>query len=301
MSAPGEIATQQNAAGIGSGEVTEPAWSTVIRPHGRWFDLRLGELWTYRDLVFLFVRRDFVAQYQQTILGPMWHVVQPLLTTVTFTIVFGRIARIPTDTLPPFLFYLSGTVLWGFFSSSFTKTSNTFVANANIFGKIYFPRLAVPISTLGTSLIGFVIQLFIFLCFLAYFMLQGAPVDPNLWVLATPFLLLLMAGIGLGGGVILSAFTTRYRDLVSVVTFGVSLLMYMTPIVYPLSEVPATYRPIVMANPITPIVEAFRYAYLGVGTISAAHLTYAAIFAAAILFTGILIFNRIERTFMDTV
>jgi lipopolysaccharide transport system permease protein len=251
--------------------------------------------------VLLFVRRDFVAQYQQTILGPLWHVVQPLLTTVTFTIVFGRIARIPTDTLPPFLFYLSGTVLWGFFSSSFTKTSNTFVANANIFGKIYFPRLAVPTSTLGTSLIGFVIQFFIFLCFLGYFMLQGAPVDPNLWVLATPLLLLLMAGIGLGGGVILSAFTTRYRDLVSVVTFGVSLLMYMTPVVYPLSEVPETYRPIVMANPMTPIVEAFRYAFLGVGTISAGHLTYTVIFTAAILFTGIVIFNRIERTFMDTV
>jgi lipopolysaccharide transport system permease protein len=228
-------------------------------------------------------------------------VVQPLLTTVTFTIVFGRIARIPTDTLPPFLFFLSGTVLWGFFSSSFTKTSNTFVANANIFGKIYFPRLAVPISTLGTSLIGFGIQFFIFICFLGYFMLQGARVDPNLWVLATPLLLLLMAGIGLGGGVILSAFTTRYRDLVSVVTFGVSLLMYMTPIVYPLSEVPETYRPIVMGNPITPIVEAFRYAFLGVGTISAGHLTYTVIFTATILFTGIVIFNRIERTFMDTV
>jgi lipopolysaccharide transport system permease protein len=215
--------------------------------------------------------------------------------------VFGRIARISTDTLPPFLFYLSGTVLWGFFSTSFTKTSNTFVANANVFGKIYFPRLAVPVSTLGTSLIGFVIQLFIFLCFLAYFMLQGAPVRPNPWMLATPLLLLLMAALGLGGGVILSAFTTRYRDLVSVVAFGVSLLMYLTPVVYPLSTVPAAYRPIVMANPITPIVEAFRYAFLGVGTISAPHLAYTAVFAGAILFIGILIFNRIERTFMDTV
>lgn len=300
MSVTGGVSTHADAAATGS-DSPEPAWSTVIRPHGRWFDLRLRELWTYRDLVFLFVRRDFVAQYQQTILGPTWHVVQPLLTTVTFTIVFGRIARIPTDTLPPFLFYLSGTVLWGFFSSSFTKTSNTFVANANIFGKIYFPRLAVPTSTLGTSLIGFVIQFFIFLCFLGYFMIQGAPVDPNLWVLATPMLLMMMAGIGLGGGVILSAFTTRYRDLVSVVTFGVSLLMYMTPIVYPLSEVPAAYRPIVMANPITPIVEAFRYAFLGVGTISFAHLTYTGIVTVAILFTGIVIFNRIERTFMDTV
>jgi lipopolysaccharide transport system permease protein len=300
MSAPERAPTELEAAPP-TGDELDAGWTTVIHPKGRWFDLRLRELWTYRDLVVLFVRRDFVAQYQQTILGPMWHVVQPLLTTVTFTIVFGRIARIPTDSLPPFLFYLSGNVLWGYFSSSFTKTSNTFVANANVFGKIYFPRLAVPVSTLGTSLIGFMIQFVIFLSFLAYFLWQGAPVDPNLWVLATPLLLLLMAGIGLGGGVIISAFTTRYRDLVSVVSFGVSLLMYMTPIVYPLSEVPATYRPIVMANPITPIVEAFRYAFLGVGTVSFAHLTYTVIFTAAILFTGILIFNRIERTFMDTV
>ncbi|MGH7566514.1 MAG: ABC transporter permease [Gemmatimonadota bacterium] len=279
----------------------DAAWTTVIRPKGHWFDLRLRELWSYRDLIVLFVRRDFVAQYKQTILGPLWHVVQPLLTTLTFTIVFGRIARIPTDSLPPFLFYLSGNVLWGYFSNSFTKTSNTFVGNANVFGKIYFPRLVVPVSTLGTSLIGFVIQFVIFLCFLVYFIAQGAQVDPSPWILATPLLLLLMAGLGLGGGIILSSFTTRYRDLVSVVAFGISLFMYMTPIVYPLSAVPAAYRPLVMANPITPIVEAFRFAFLGAGTISVAHLTYTTIFTVAILICGILIFNRIERTFMDTV
>lgn len=278
----------------------DPAW-TVIRPEGHWFDLRLRELWAYRDLVVLFVRRDFVAQYQQTILGPLWHLVQPLLTTVTFTIVFGRIARIPTDSLPPFLFYLSGNVLWGYFSNSFTKTSNTFVGNASVFGKIYFPRLAVPVSTLGSGLIGFFIQFLIFLAFLLYFMVRDSPVQPNAWVFATPFLLLLMAGIGLGGGLILSALTSRYRDVTSVVAFGVSLLMYMTPVVYPLSEVPERFLPLVMANPITPIVEAFRYAYLGVGTVSAAHLTYSALFAAVILLCGMLIFNRIERTFMDTV
>jgi lipopolysaccharide transport system permease protein len=279
----------------------DAAWTTVIRPKGHWFDLRLRELWSYRDLIVLFVRRDFVAQYKQTILGPLWHVVQPLLTTVTFTIVFGRIARIPTDSLPPFLFYLSGNVLWSYFSSSFTKTSNTFVSNANVFGKVYFPRLAVPVSTLGTSLIGFMIQFMIFLGFLAYFMAKGSPVDPNPWVLATPLLLLLMAGLGLGGGIILSALTTRYRDLANVVTFGVSLLMYMTPIVYPLSSVPEAYRPIVMANPVTPIVEAFRFAFLGVGTVSATHLTYTAVVTIAVLIFGVLIFNRIERTFMDTV
>lgn len=279
----------------------DAAWTTVIRPKGHWFDLRLRELWSYRDLVWLFVRRDFVAQYKQTILGPLWHVVHPLLTTITFTIVFGRIARIPTDSIPPFLFYLSGNVLWGYFNNSFTKTSNTFVSNANVFGKVYFPRLAVPVSTLGTSLIGFLIQMVIFLGFLAYFMAKGAPVDPNRWALATPLLLLPMAGLGLGGGIILSALTTRYRDLTSVVTFGVSLLMYMTPIVYPLSAVPEAYRAIVMVNPLTPIVEAFRFAFLGVGTVSVAHLTYTGIVTIATLFFGVLIFNRVERTFMDTV
>lgn len=275
--------------------------TTVIRPKTHWFDLRLRELWSYRELVVLFIRRDFVAQYQQTILGPLWYLLVPLATTVVFTIVFGRIARIPTDGLPPFIFYMSGTVLWGYFSSSFTKTSNTFVVNANVFGKIYFPRLVVPISNLGTSLIGFVIQFAIFLGFLLLFIARGAPVDPNPWVLGTPVLLLLMAGIGLGCGMIISACTSRYRDLTSVVTLGVSLLMYMTPIVYPLSRVPDSYRPIVNANPITPIVEAFRYAFLGVGTIDPLHLAYTAVFAATVLVVGILIFHRIERTFMDTV
>lgn len=276
-------------------------WTTVIRPKGHWFDLRMRELWSYRDLVWLLIRRDFVAQYKQTILGPLWHVVQPLLTTVTFTIVFGRIARISTDSLPPFLFYLSGNVIWGYFSNSFTKTSNTFVANANIFGKVYFPRLAVPVSTLGSSLIGFGIQFSIFVGFLVWFIFRGAPVDPNAWVLATPLLLLMMAGLGMGGGIILSSLTTRYRDLSNVVSFGVSLVMYMTPVVYPLSTVPERYRLIVLANPLTPIVEAFRYAFLGVGTVTAAHLTYTAIFTTALMTCGILVFNRIERTFMDTV
>ena len=186
----------------------DAAWTTVIRPKGHFFDLRLRELWSYRDLVRLFVRRDFVAQYKQTLLGPLWHLVYPLLTAVTFTIVFGRIARIPTDNIPPFLFYLSGNVLWGYFNNSFTKTSNTFVSNANVFGKVYFPRLAVPVSTLGTSLIGFLIQMVIFLGFLAYFIAHGAPVDPNRWVFATPLLLPPMAGLGLGGGIILSSLTT---------------------------------------------------------------------------------------------
>ncbi|HYO47094.1 MAG TPA: ABC transporter permease [Gemmatimonadota bacterium] len=277
------------------------AWTTVIRPKGRWLDLRLGELWQYRYLVLLLVRRDFVAQYKQTILGPLWHIVQPLLTTLTFTVVFGRIARIPTDSLPPFLFYFAGSIVWAYFSTNFTKTSNTFISNVNIFGKVYFPRLAVPVSLLGSSLIGFSVQFVIFLLFLAYFSIQGAPVSPNLWILATPVLLALMAGLGLGGGIILSAITTRYRDLANLVTFGVSLLMYLTPVVYPLSAVPKRYRLLVSANPLTPIVEGFRFAFLGAGSVGPGDLAYSAIWTIVILLVGVLIFNRVERTFMDTV
>lgn len=276
-------------------------WTTVIRSDSPWFDLRLRELWSYRDLVALFVRRDFVAQYKQTVLGPLWHIVQPLLITVTFTIVFGRIARISTDGLPPFLFYLSGTIMWGYFSNCFTKTSTTFISNANVFGRIYFPRMAIPVSLLLSGLVAFFIQFLIFLGFLAFFIERDAPVDPSGWVLATPLLLVLLAGLGLGGGIIVSALTTRYRDLTNLVQFGVTLLMYMTPVVYPLSTVPQTYQTLVKANPLTPIVEAFRFAYLGSGSINPEGLLYSATFTLSVLICGILLFNRVERTFMDTV
>jgi len=281
--------------------VQTPHWTFIIEPHGPLFDLKLRELWQYRDLIYLFVRRDFVAQYKQTILGPLWHFVQPLLTTVMFTIVFGKIAKIPTDGVPPFLFYMAGTVLWGYFSTVLTGTAGTFTANAHIFGKVYFPRLAVPVSLLLSKLIAFGIQFFFFLCFLAYFALQGAEVAPNAWALATPLLLLMMAALGLGLGVIVSALTTRYRDLAVLIGFGVQLLMYATPIVYPLSVLPEPYRTWMTLNPIAPIVEIFRYAYLGAGTVSAAMLIYSVGIIAAILFVGVVMFNRVERTFMDTV
>lgn len=276
-------------------------WSVLIRPHARWFDLRLGELWEYRDLILLFVRRDLIAKYKQTILGPLWHLIKPLFTTVTFTIVFGNVAGISTDGLPKFVFYMAGTVLWSYFSSSLASTANTFVMNAGMFGKVYFPRLAMPISVLITNVVAFGIQFVFFMCFWAYFWWQGSGIEPNWWILLTPILILVMAAIGLGFGIVISSMTTKYRDLSQLVSFGVSLLMYATPIIYPLSAIPEQYRPFVLANPITPLVETFRYAYLGAGTVNLWHLVYSAGFGVCILLVGVLLFNRVERTFTDTV
>jgi lipopolysaccharide transport system permease protein len=279
----------------------EPEWTHVIGPEGRLFDLKLGELWRYRDLVYLFVRRDFVASYKQTVLGPAWNIIQPLLTTIMFTVVFGKIAGIPTDGAPPFLFYMAGTVTWGYFAAVLTGTSGTFTANAHIFGKVYFPRLAVPISTLLSKLIAFAIQFVFFLCFLAYFMLRGADVHPTAWILATPLLLVVMAGLALGLGTIVSALTTRYRDLTLVVGFGVQLLMYATPVIYPLSVIPEPYRTWMALNPIAPIMEVFRFAFLGTGTVSVGMLASSLALSSVILFVGVVLFNKVERNFMDTV
>jgi len=276
-------------------------WTMVIRPQRGWWDLRLGELWRYRDLVMLFVRRDFVAQYKQTILGPLWYLIQPVLTTVVFTVVFGNIAGLPTDGLPSFVFYLSGTVIWQYFAENLNKTSQTFITNAQLFGKVYFPRLAVPVSILISNLITFSIQFGLFLVFALYFMVRGSAVQPNLAILLTPVLLLMMAGLGLGFGIIVSSLTTRYRDLRFLVTFGVQLWMYGTPVIYPVSAIPERFRLLIMANPLTPIVETFRYAYLGAGTVHSWHLLYSAAFMLAVLLGGTLLFNRVEQTFMDTV
>ena len=276
-------------------------WTMIIRPQRHWLDLRLGELWQARELVMLFVWRDFVSVYKQTILGPLWYLIQPLFTTITFTVIFGRIAKLPTDGLPQMLFYMSGTVIWSYFAACLTKTSNTFVANAGIFGKVYFPRLTVPLSILISNLVALAIQLGLFLVFLAYFWLAGAAIQPNWWALLTPVLVLMMAGLGLGFGIIVSSLTTRYRDLQYLVTFGVQLLMYATPVIYPLSAIPDKYRWLILANPMTPIVEGFRYAFLGAGTVGGWHLLYSAAFMLAVLLIGILIFSQVERTFMDTV
>jgi len=276
-------------------------WDLIIEPRRRLLDLRIGELWKYRDLVMLFVRRDFVAAYKQTILGPLWYLIQPLLTTITFTVIFGQIASLPTDGLPQFLFYMSGTVLWSYFADCLTKTSNTFVSNSHLFGKVYFPRLTVPVSILISNLITFAMQFVFFLLFVGYFALQGAEIRPNLWIFAFPLLLLIMAGLGLGLGILISAMTTKYRDLRFLVGFGVSLLMYATPVIYPASSIPERFQMLIKANPMTPIVETFRYAFLGAGSVHPLDLLYSFGFMVIVVIIGTVVFNRVESTFMDTV
>ena len=277
-------------------------WDMVIQPQRGLLDLRLGELWRYKDLVLLFVRRDFVSVYKQTILGPLWYLIQPLLTTITFTVIFGNIASLPTDGLPQFLFYMSGTVVWSYFASCLTKTSETFVQNANLFGKVYFPRLAVPVSILISNLITFLIQFAMFLVFVLYFILRGTDIQVNwLWIALSPALILMMAGLGLGFGIIISSLTTKYRDLRFLVTFGVSLLMYATPVIYPASSIPERFQWVIQANPMTSVIEAFRYGYLGAGTVDIGHLLYSFGFMLVVVIIGSIIFNRVEQTFMDTV
>jgi len=283
-------------------QLTEESWDMIIQPQRSLFDLRLGELWKYRDLVLLFVRRDFVAVYKQTILGPLWYLIQPLLTTITFTVIFGNIAGLPTDGLPGFLFYMSGTVVWSYFADCLNKTSNTFSANANLFGKVYFPRLAVPVSILISNLVAFAIQFGFFVVFIIFFAVRGADLHPNWgWIALSPLLILIMAGLGLGLGIIVSSLTTKYRDLRFLVSFGVQLLMYATPVIYPVSAIPERFRWIILANPMTPIVEAFRFAFLGAGSLDIGHLLYSFGFMIGVVVLGSLIFNRVERTFMDTV
>lgn len=297
---PPAVASDRN---IGStrAQAESEDWTLVIRPKTRWFDLHLGDLWRYRDLVMLFVRRDFVASFKQTILGPLWFIIQPLLTTLTFTLIFGNIARLSTDGLPKILFYMSGVTAWNYFSECLLKTSDTFGANANLFGKVYFPRLAVPVSIVISNLIKFGIQLGLFLGFYFYFLGKGASIRPTsaLWLL--PVLLLLMGALGLGTGIIVSSLTTRYRDLRYLVQFGTQLVMYSTPVIFPLSQLPAQYRWIMLANPMTSIIETFRYAFLGTGIFSWSMLGYTAVATVVILTTGVLLFNHVEKTFMDTV
>lgn len=281
--------------------VHEEEFDLTIRPHRSLLNLRLGELWRYRDLVMLFVWRDFVSVYKQTILGPLWYLIQPLLTTITYTVIFGSVAQLPTDGLPTFLFYMSGTVIWTYFAECLTKTSNTFLQNAHIFGKVYFPRMAVPVSILISNLITFGIQFLLFMIFVAIFAARGAEIRPTLWILFSPVLVLMMAGLGFGFGVIISSLTTKYRDLRFLVQFGVQLLMYATPVIYPVSSIPARFQPLIQINPMTSIVETFRYAFLGAGTVNPWQLLYSFVFMIVIVIISSVIFNRVEATFMDTV
>ena len=276
-------------------------WDLVIGPQRGWWDLHLIDLWRYRDLVGLFVWRDFVATYKQTILGPLWYVIQPIFTTGVFTVIFGNIAKLPTDGLPPFLFYLAGNTVWSYFSACLMSTANTFTGNAGIFGKVYFPRLAVPVSVVISNLISFTIRMGVFLAFWLYFLLAGSSFRPTWWALALPLLMLLMAGMGLGFGIIISSLTTKYRDLQQLVGFGIQLAMYATPVIYPFSTVSGTWRWLLLANPMTPVVELFRLAFLGASAIDPLWLLYTGGFTLVVLLIGLVLFNHVEASFMDTV
>ena len=276
-------------------------WTHDIRPESRLFDLRLRELWHSRDLVALFFRRDFVALYKQTLLGPAWYLIQPLLTTVVFTVVFGRIARLPTNGIPAFLFYMSGTVVWSYFATCLTKTSTTFLTNSQLFGKVYFPRIAVPVSVVASNLVAFAIQIAMLCGFLCYYFVVGASVSITLWILLAPYFTLVMAALGMGIGIGISAATVKYRDLQYLVAFGVQLLMYATPVIYPLSDVHGRLRVILLANPMTTVIEGFRLGFIGAGTVNAQMLAYTSAWAAGALLVGTALFHRTERTFMDTV
>ena len=276
-------------------------WTTIIKPKTGWFDINLKELIQYKDLIVMFVKRDFKTMYKQTILGPLWIIINPLMTTLMFTIVFGNIANIPTDGMPQIVFYMLGTTVWTYFSSCLTKTSSTFTGNAAIFGKVYFPRLVTPISTVISGLINFGVQFLMFLGFMAYFMIKGSPIEPNLWILITPLLLVQLAALALGFGIIISSMTTKYRDLAVLVGFGVQLWMYATPVVYPASQIGGKLKTLMMLNPVSPIVESFRYAFLGSGSIPWNYLGISVMTTLVVLFAGVVLFSRVEKTFMDTV
>ena len=276
-------------------------FETVITPKRAWFDLNLKELLRYQDLIVLFVRRTFVSQYKQTVLGPAWAIIQPLLTTVVLTVVFGNIAGLAPAGVPSFAFYLCGSIAWGYFSACLTATSTTFTSNAAILGKVYFPRLVMPISTVLSQLISFAVQFLFFLLFLIYYIATGANVHPNGWILLTPVLLLHLALLSLGVGIIISALTTKYRDLAMVVSFGVQLWMYATPVAYDLTLIPDQFLGLYMLNPVTPVITMFRYAFLGVGEPHLVAYGISWIVTLAVLLLGVMLFNRVEKTFMDTV
>lgn len=282
-------------------ELADQSWDLVITPRKKWWDLQLRDVWHYRDLIAMFVKRDFVSRYKQTILGPLWLIIQPIMNSLVFTVIFGQIAKLPTDGLPQILFYMSGTVLWHYFSNCLNGTSNTFVQNAHLFGKVYFPRLVMPISIVISNLITLAIQFTMFMGFWVYYQVIGANIHFTAWAWALPILILLMAGLGLGFGIIVSSLTTKYRDLTYLVGFGVSLWMYISPIIYPVSSIPAKFRWLADINPITPIIETFRAGFLGAGDASWTRLGFSGAFMLVVLFIGVLIFNRVEKTFIDTV
>lgn len=274
---------------------------TEIKPQNKWYDIDFKAIWNYRDLLMLFVRRDFVAVYKQTVLGPVWFFVQPILTTLVFTIVFGNIAELPTDGIPPLLFYLTGITFWNYFASCLTATSNTFVANAGVFGKVYFPRLITPLSVVVSNLIKFGIQFLLFVGVFIFYLSKGA-IQPNWTALLLPVYIIVMAGLGLGFGILISSLTTKYRDFTFLVGFGVQLLMYASPIIYPFSMLEEKYRLILnIVNPMSSIIEAIKYGFLGEGIFSPLYLGISFLYMCVLLFVGIVVFHKVEKSFMDTV
>jgi lipopolysaccharide transport system permease protein len=278
-------------------------YDLIIRPKRNAFDINLKEIWQYRDLLFMFVKRDVITVYKQTVLGPIWFIIQPILTTVIYMVVFGNIAKISTDGTPMALFYLSGIVIWNYFAESFNQTSDTFAQNAAIFGKVYFPRLIMPMSKVVSGLIKFFIQLAFFLVFYAYYLIKGdVTVHPNWTIALLPIYVLIMAFMGMGTGILFTSMTTKYRDLKFLIQFGVQLLMYATPVIYPMSTIPdGKMKMLLMANPLSSIVEGFKYAFLGAGSFSWAALAYSAGFTAVMLIIGVVVFHKTERNFIDTV
>ncbi len=276
-------------------------WTKIITPQRAWFQFRLKELWKYRALIYLFFRRDFIASYKQTVLGPLWFVVPPVASTLVFTVVFGQIAKIPTDGVPKILFFLLGTIAWSYFANCISRTSNTFIGNAEMFGKVYFPRLVPPLSQVLNNLATFGIQFVLFLGFLAFYIIKGSDVCPSWLVLMLPVFLLHMAALGLGIGCMVAAMTTRFRDLSMAVGFGMQLWMYASCVVFPLSEVSPQYRWILALNPMVPIIEALRLVFLGQGVIETWQYGLSVIVSAICLFLGLTMFSRMEKTFADTV
>ena len=274
---------------------------TYVSSKQKWFSVNLKDIWKYRDLIILFVKRDLTTNYKQTVLGPLWIIINPLLSTTVFTVIFGVIAGIPTDGTPQFLFYMSGNILWNFFSSCLNRASGTFLGNARLFGKVYFPRLVMPISGILYNLINFMLQTAVYVILVIVYSLIGANVHPNLLIILAPFLVLQTALLGTGMGLIISSITTKYRDLNVLVSFGVSLLMYITPVVYPISRVPENFRWLMLLNPVAPIVETYRCAFLGSGSFEWQFLLISLAVTLALLFWGVIVFNKVEKNFIDTV
>ncbi len=276
-------------------------FSTVIQPKTGWLDINMKEVLQYRDLIYLFVKRNFVAQYKQTILGPAWAIIQPFLTSVIFTVVFGNIAGLAPAGVPSFVFYFSATIIWQYFSSCLTTTASTFTANSAILGKVYFPRLVMPISAVFSQLIAFAIQFIFFLAFWIFYLTTTDTLHPNAYIILIPLLIIQLACLGLGFGIIVSACTTKYRDLAMLVGFGTQLWMYATPVAYDISFIPERFMSIYMLNPVTPVVMTMRYAFLGTGYFDLKYYLIGWVITIAVLFIGIMLFNRVEKTFMDTV